>query len=522
MKTLGQLLGASLLEADAPLAETPIFGVTLDSRTVKPGDLFFAVAGAKLDARSFIPAAVSAGAAAVAIEGDSRSIQAHAGAALGTVIGVRDIRAACAMAAAEFYDRPSEKLLTIGVTGTNGKTSVTWILAESLARLGAPTVHVGTLGMRVVSMVPTAEISWRSIPNTSPDPISFQSFLAEGVAIGARNAVSEVTSQGLLQARTAEVAWDAAVFTNLTRDHLDLHGSMQAYSDAKAKLFLEELVFSTKPRRVATINCADPVGAELASRLRKEHPDLKVVSFSTAPAAETDGALDAFVVEARCSLDRTEIDCVVFGVPLKITSRLIGAFNVENLLAAAATLLGLGFPAAEVSRAIASVPQVPGRLEVAKPASVSVVIDYAHTPDALVKAQRSLREIGAGRLITVFGCGGDRDRGKRPLMGAAVAEYSDVAVVTSDNPRSEDPARIIDDILPGISIDLQSGRRCGRVYALPDRREALREAIRIAAPGDTVLVAGKGHEDYQEAHGVRTPFSDIEICRELVDELLSR
>ena len=424
------------------------------------------------------------------------------------------------MAAAHFYGDPTAQLLSIGVTGTNGKTSVTWILSEALARLGSPSIHVGTLGMRQVSTAGESAIGWRETPNTSPDPILFQSFIAEGLARGARAAVSEVTSQGLLQGRTAGVAWDAAVFTNLTRDHLDLHGSMEVYAEAKARLFFDELSASAKRRRIAVVNCADPFGAAIIERLRRERTEIETFAFSPHTQPEFRGTVDAVLVRAECSLTGTEIEFSLRGTTVRLRSQLIGAFNVENLMAAATTLLGVGYSAREVAEAIGDVPQVPGRLELAKAAAVSVVVDYAHTPDALMKAQRSLREIGSGRLITVFGCGGDRDRGKRPLMGAAVAELSDVAVVTSDNPRSEDPQAILEDVLPGISIDSGNDWRCRRVYALPDRRAAVREAILLAAPGDTVLVAGKGHEDYQEVKGIKHPFSDIDVCRELIDELL--
>ncbi len=512
MKKLGELLEEARQGAHRDLS---ISGVSLDSRAVKQGELFFAVSGAKFDARTVIPAAFAAGAAAAVVEGERP-------AATGPIISVPDIRLSCGLAAASFYDHPTENLLSIGVTGTNGKTSVTWILAEALSLLALPAAHVGTLGMRVVSQLPESEIGWRGIPNTSPDPISFQRFLAEGLATGAKAAVSEVTSQGLLQGRTAGTQWDAAVFTNLTRDHLDLHGSMEAYAAAKQRLFFDELARSPKPKRLAVVNSADPLGAELAVRLRRQHPEIKVITFA---ARGCDA--DAVVRRSSCTLHETEFTCSICGVELTIRSGLIGAFNVENLLAAAATLVGLGFKAAEVARAIGAVPPVPGRLELAKAAAVSVVVDYSHTPDSLIKAQGALREIGKGRLITVFGCGGDRDRGKRPLMGAAVAEHSEVAIITSDNPRSEDPIAIIDDVLPGVFVESEGGDRCRdwrcrRVYTLPDRREAIREAIQLAQPGDTVLVAGKGHEDYQEVRGVKIPFSDIETCRALIDELLPK
>lgn len=487
--------------------------LAIHSGAVTPGALFFGIPGSKTDGAKFLEDAVLRGAVAAVLTersaGEKAALRERFPAI--ALLFVNDIRGALSTIAARFYGEPAAKMLTIGVTGTNGKTSVSWILAEALARLGRPSAYIGTLGVRQLG--PDGElIAGEETVNTTPDPSVIHSMLAECYARGARSAVIEATSGGLVQRRTAAVPWDGALFTNLTRDHLDIHGTMEEYGAAKRLLFFDELRRSSKPQRVAVVNIDDPFGAELARDLVAEVPAIRVITYSTAGEG---AAADATVVRSGGSLSRTSLDCIILGEPLRLESSLIGLFNVANLVGAATMLRALGFPASEVERAIAQVPQVPGRLELVSDGAVHVVVDYAHTPDALVKAQRSLRELGSKRLITVFGCGGDRDRGKRPLMARAVEEHADVAVVTSDNPRTEDPQQILSDIAVGFGAGQPAGSRC-EVRLNVDRRSAIGEAIACAQSGDIVLIAGKGHEDYQEIQGVKHPFSDQEICRSLL------
>lgn len=493
--------------------DVAITAIAVHSSEAVPGALFFAVPGAKADGLRFVPDAAARGAVAVVIPDSTAPEDAVAlGARFPDIAVCRtpDVRRALSFAATTWNGRPADDLLAVGVTGTNGKTSVSWILTEAFARLGRSAVYVGTLGIKHVDESGST-VFRHETPNTTPDATLIQRALAERRRHGARAAVIEVTSQGLVQRRTADVSWDAAAFTNLTRDHLDLHGTMEAYGDAKRLLFFDELRRSAKRHRVAAVNVDDPFGAALAADLKRD-AGITVVTCSTSGRSGADVA--AAGVDGSLSL--TRIDCAIFGKRLLLESSLIGLFNVSNLLVATATLVGLGFTAERIAEVIREVPQVPGRLELVGASGVHVVVDYAHTPDALDKAQRSLRALGSGRLITVFGCGGDRDRGKRPLMAAAVEELADVAVVTSDNPRTEDPERIIADVVAGFGTG-SSGRRCERI-ARTDRREAIREAIRIARAGDIVLIAGKGHEDYQDVGGTKHPFSDQEVCRSILGE----
>jgi UDP-N-acetylmuramoyl-L-alanyl-D-glutamate--2,6-diaminopimelate ligase len=373
-----------------------------------------------------------------------------------------------------------------GVTGTNGKTSVSqWIAAASNA-LGRRAAVIGTLGNGLVGERAEAR-------NTTPDPIVLQRLLADYLRRGARCVAMEVSSHGLDQGRVTGIEYDCAVFTNLTRDHLDYHGTMEAYAAAKYSLF------DAPGLEHAVVNADDPWGAKLAQRL--EGRGLDVVTFGTGPAARL-RARDVRLSEAgvRFTVDGD------FGTG-DVKARVLGAFNVSNLLAVLGTLLAQGIPFDEAVTAVARLEPVTGRLErVGGGAAPLVVIDYAHTPDALEKALAALRPtVAAGhRLVCVFGCGGDRDAGKRPLMGQVAARLADHVVVTSDNPRGEDPHSIIAQILEGIPGD--------RAEAIEDRQVAIFSAVHHATAGDVVLLAGKGHETYQEIAGMRHPFNDREVA----------
>jgi len=473
----------------------PLADLTADSRAVKMGSVFVAYPGTVRDGRAFIPEAVAHGAAAVIWEKrgfawDERWRVPN--------LGVENLRARISAIAGHVYGDPSESLWMAGVTGTNGKTSVSQWIAAACDALGRRSAVVGTLGNGLVGERAEAR-------NTTPDPIVLQRLLADYLRRGARNVAMEVSSHGLDQERVAGIRYDVAVFTNLTRDHLDYHGTMDAYAEAKYRLF------SARGLTHAVINVDDDWGARFARRLAGG--GLEVITCSAggaradAPRARLSAssvALSEAGVRFHVAGDWGEGD---------VTARALGAFNVANLLAVTGALVADGIPFADALRAVSALEPVPGRLERLGGGELPlVVIDYAHTPDALDKALAALRNVleGAaragkrGRLICVFGCGGDRDAGKRPLMGEVAARLADHVVVTSDNPRGEDPNAIIAQVLAGI--------RGRDAEAIEDRQVAIFSAVHRAAAGDVVLLAGKGHETYQEIAGTRLPFNDREVA----------
>lgn len=473
-------------------------GVAFDSRAVRDGQLFFAIPGTIADGSSFVEEAFRKGATAAVVSRALSDSRRNELGNIGKVIAVDDVRETLAHVAAMYYGRPSRRMLTIGVTGTNGKTSTTWIIAQALARLRGSSAYVGTLGFATFGKNEALE----DAATTTPDAIALQKFLHEAVRSGTKTVAMETSSHALDQRRVDAIDWDACVFTNLTRDHLDYHETLKRYGDAKARLFLTLLPASEKKKRHAIVNVDDPFGNDLADRI-----SLPVVRCSAARGTKS----DVQVLSHEGDLERTTMEVSIFGARTIITTQLIGDYNIENTISAAATLAVLEFPLGEIQTALAQVPPVPGRLERIGGRGIQIFVDYAHTPDALVKAQQSLRKLATQRLITVFGCGGDRDRGKRPVMGKVVAELSDLAVVTSDNPRSESPDAIIEDVLPGMKQVSGS-----RYVVEPDRKEAIRKAIGQSEPGDVILLAGKGHETYQEIQGVKYPFDDRQVARELL------
>lgn len=487
-----------------------ITALSVDSRQVGPGTLFFALKGAKDDGRRFLGDAAARGAVAAIVEYDETAAPGGEPDVL-PLFYVDDARDVLSRVAAKFYGSPTDSLLSIGVTGTNGKTSIVWIVAGMLSYVSVKPVVVGTLGMSFLVQGPRETLKdFQKTANTTPGPIEMYRFLAQSA--GAQALVMEVTSQGLVQKRTNAVHWDTAVFTNLTRDHLDLHGTLENYEAIKTSFFTGELAASRKPKKTAVLNLDDSAGLRIRDKLRGARGDLTCLTYST-----RDKSADVYVEHAECGLNGTALTVSLRGCPVELQSRLVGRYNVSNLAASAAVFAVLGYDAPRTAAAVASVLPVPGRLERVGSGEVHVFVDYAHTPDALLNVQRSLRELCQGRLITVFGCGGDRDRGKRPIMGEAVAQLSDYAVVTSDNPRSEDPERIIDDIVPGLkTAQARAGFTWERISA---REEAIKQALTLARSGDVVLVAGKGHEDYQEICGVKHPFLDRDVCRGAMEDL---
>ena len=465
--------------------------ITADSRAVVAGDVFAAWPGAATDGRRYIQAAIDAGAAAVLWEsGDGFD----AGPLPVLSIPVRDLRGVAGHLAHEIHGCPSELLWLAGVTGTNGKTTVTQMLARALQELGTPCALIGTLG----NGFPGALESSR---NTTPDALELHRLLAQYLAAGARATAMEVSSIGLDQGRANGALFDVAIFTNLTRDHLDYHRSMDAYSDAKLRLF------DFPGMACCVINVDDPFGLQLARRLTAV--GRKVIGYTL----HTEN-LDA-VPGARMLLgEGLHVGAAGMRFTLRWQQRSadlsvlqVAPFNVSNLLAVCGALLAHGAAFDDLLPVIARLRPPEGRMQllggVCEPL---VVVDYAHTPDALAKVLDSLQatvKSRSGRLVCVFGCGGDRDPGKRPLMGEVVSRLADRALVTSDNPRTEDPERIIDQVVSGST---------GPIERIVDRAEAIRTAIREASANDVVVIAGKGHEAYQEVHGNRMPFSDLEYA----------
>ncbi|WP_242345602.1 UDP-N-acetylmuramoyl-L-alanyl-D-glutamate--2,6-diaminopimelate ligase [Anaeromyxobacter terrae] len=467
-----------------------IVRVTGDSREVVPGAVFFALPGAVYDGHDFAAQAAARGAVAVVAEHP-------VGCAPAALLLAPSSRRAMAIAAASFHGRPADALRVAGVTGTNGKTTVTY-LVEACAR--AADLPIGVLGT-VTQRFPGVE---RAATHTTPESTAIQAVLAEMRDAGARAVVLEVSSHALSQERVAGMRFAAAGFTNLTRDHLDYHGDMESYFAAKRRLFTEHLA----PDGVAVVNARDRYGARLADQLG---PGRRVWRYGT----RADDALRAEDVAMGLAGIRA-----TFATPqgsIAIRSPLVGAHNLENLLCAAGLALGIGLAPDAIARGLSASPGAPGRLERIDGRGVSAFVDYAHTDDALARAIEALRATGPRRLLCVFGCGGDRDRGKRPLMGEVAARGADLVILTSDNPRTEEPDAIIADVLPGLEragaarLTAAAAQDGGRGFLVePDRRAAIALAVSLARPGDAVLIAGKGHEDYQIVGTTRHPFSDRE------------
>jgi UDP-N-acetylmuramoyl-L-alanyl-D-glutamate--2,6-diaminopimelate ligase len=489
--------------ADGAL-DVEISSLATDSRAVQPGALFFALPGSHTDGRRFVAQALERGAVAVAAPEPIELAPSVARLAFAS------IERSMSAIAARFYDHPTRKLALLGVTGTNGKTTVTHLLESIWRTAGFQPGLVGTIYYRV------GERTWPA-PFTTPQAVELQRLLAEMVEAGATHVAMEVSSHALAQDRVADCEWNGALFTNLTRDHLDFHDDMESYFAAKQRLFTELLAASPKPDRFAAINRDDPYGERLASAVGG-----RVVGFGHHESA------DVAPVEVERSLDGLRGDIRVRDEQVAIESALIGDAHLENILAATAVAWAPRVPLSAIVEGIRRCRGVPGRMErVDDGGPFAVLVDYAHTPDALERAVRVLRSLAAGRLIVVFGCGGDRDRGKRPLMGEAAGRIADIVIATSDNPRSEDPLKILHEIERGIveagldPIQETAARReeASGYLVIPDRRRAIHLAIEIARQGDVVLIAGKGHETYQIVGSERLPFDDRQEVRQFLREV---
>jgi UDP-N-acetylmuramoyl-L-alanyl-D-glutamate--2,6-diaminopimelate ligase len=477
---------ARLPEASALLQKlaVPVSALTADSRRAGAGMAFAAYPGAAHDGRAYIPQAIASGAPAILWE-EEHFLWDPAWQVPN--LPVAGLKQRIGEIAACVYGDPSNRLRMIGVTGTNGKTSVTHWIAQALSAIGMPSVVVGTLGNGFAGKLSPAS-------NTTPDAVALQQMLAQYLKEGARACAMEVSSHGLHQGRVNGCCFNVAVLTNLSRDHLDYHGSMEAYAEAKAGLF------AWPDLEHAVLNLDDEFGRALVGRTG----GAKIAGYGFHQGevvAETVKAeREGLVLLLNTAWGRAELK-----------SSLLGRFNAYNLLAALTSLLVSGVSLDEACAALQQVRPPAGRMQTLGGGTHPlVVVDYAHTPDALEKVLATLRPLaGEGRVVCVFGCGGNRDKGKRPLMGRAATQGADLVFVTSDNPRNEDPAAIIADILQGAEGDAMRSE--------PDRARAIFEAVGAARANDIVLIAGKGHEDYQEAHGQKTHFSDVEVAQKALE-----
>ena len=462
-------------------ANMTVTGLTANSRHVQQGDVFVALQGRQHDARHFIPQAIAQGAVAVLCQSDEPSTE-QSGI---PIISIPDLPQHLGQIAACFYSQPSQDLTVFAVTGTNGKTSCAQLLAHACQFLEQKSAVLGTLGNGLIGdLVPST--------HTTLDALQLQQKLAEFKQANAQVVALEASSHGLEQGRLSATKIDTAIFTNLTRDHLDYHGTMEAYQQAKA------LLFQWPTLKTAILNEDDPVSKDYQQLLTPN-----VICWRYSQNANSDAEFVALKIEP--SLQGLIVTVKTPQGIATIHSQLLGRFNVSNLLAVLAGLLSIGVSLEQAVQALSSVQAVRGRMECISNGKITAVVDYAHTPDALEKVLSSLREHTQGQLWCVFGCGGDRDKGKRPIMGEIACRLADKVIVTADNPRAELVSAIIADIEAGMGHQQHS--------VLPERKQAIEYALSAAQSGDIVLVAGKGHEDYQEIQGIRYPFDDAQIIR---------
>lgn len=472
-----------------------INGISYDSRLVEKGNLFVAVKGFKTDGHLYIDHAVESGARAVMVQKDSAVPEGI------TRVLVENTRVALAQVSADFYGHPSQELKVVGVTGTNGKTTTTHLISSVFRLSGIKTGLVGTIANHIGDRV-------LDVRHTTPESTDLQKLMREMVDEGVEVAVIEVSSHALSLERVTGCEFDVAVFTNLSQDHLDFHKDMDDYLEAKVRLFKGISGGVKKGPKFVVVNRDDPYADNIISASGvpaityglSGNPDVKAVNIK--------------IREQGCSFT-AEYRQGAFPLNMKLA----GLFNVYNTLAALAVGLAAGFDPSLVVKSLESVKGIPGRFELVDCGQdFTVVVDYAHTPDGLENILKAARSVAPGRLITVFGCGGDRDRTKRPIMGRIAGRYSDLPIITSDNPRTEDPMRVINDVEEGIKQVMDPGR----YRVIPDRREAIRTAITGAGAGDLVLIAGKGHEDYQIVGSQKLRFDDREEARKVLLALLNK
>ncbi len=497
MKLTDVLAGCGAEQISGGRSSVDVTGVAQDSRRVKPGDLFIALPGTKEDGAQFIGEAVSRGAVAVVSEKPTGGSQVP-------FFKVGNARKAMALMAANFYGRPADQLTLLAITGTNGKTTASYLVEAMSTAAYSSTGVIGTLGYKFGGR--TVETQ-----HTTPDPLELHRIFREMVDAGVETVVMEVSSHALIQERVHGLTFKAAAFTNLTRDHLDYHKDIEEYFQAKRKLFAENL----SATGVAVVNGDDTNASRIYNELRGQ----KRMAWKF--SRQGNGEISATDVSFSLQGIKATLKTPAGDIPVK--SKLLGPHNLENILAAAGVGLGAGFSRRDVQDGITRMGAVAGRMERVEnylpgPAP-TVLVDYAHTDDALKRALEAARAMAKGRVIVVFGCGGERDKGKRPLMGTAAAEGADLSVVTSDNPRTEDPEEIISQITPGLEksglrrISVGKAKSGEKGYLVEaDRRAAIEQAVGLAKEDDIVLIAGKGHENYQVIAAEKRPFDDREVA----------
>jgi len=466
-------------------ADREISGITYDSRTLRPGDLFVAIQGLQSDGHRYIPQAIEGGAVAVVVDRDEIY-----GAV--TTIQVEDSRKALALLSARWFDHPARKLRMVGITGTDGKTTTAYLVDAILEQAGFGTGLIGTVVTRIGEDEKPSFF-------TTPESLELHQALAQMVYRRADFAVMEVSSHALAMDRVFGIPFETAIFTNLSRDHLDFHGDFEHYRDAKALLF--ERLHGSRAR--AVINLDDPSASFFM--------DLTAVPVITYSAK---GRADVFLKDVRLTMEGTDLEVQTPSGPLRLHTRLLGRYNVFNTLAAIGAGVALELEPEAIRRGLEGVEGVNGRFEtIIVPQGFTVIIDYAHTPQALQRLLSAVREMSPRRLLLIFGCGGDRDRGKRPEMADVASQSADMVILTTDNPRSEDPLAILREvqrgILPGADHEV-----------VPDRREAIRRGLQLAGPGEVLVVAGRGHERYQVVGSERIPFQDREVIEEELEQLV--
>ena len=470
-----------------------ITSVTDDSRSVSSGSLFVAVKGERVDGHKYVGQAIKAGAAAIVGQDSVERASVP-------FVQVTDSRKALGLIGSRFYGDPSAQLAMIGVTGTNGKTTTTYLCKALLENIGRRVGLIGTVAYQIgAETIPAS--------HTTPGAVELQQLLARMNEARLDSVVMEVSSHALAMDRTAGCEYDVAVFTNLTQDHLDYHRTMEEYFQAKLRLFTG-LGQGKKTRQRAIVNMDDPRGVYVRAACR-----VPVWGYALNVSA------DLMAENVRLSMNGSTFTAATPAGTFTVESRLVGEHNVYNLLGAIGVALHGGATCDQVREAVARVNNVPGRFErVSAGQDFTVVVDYAHTEDALVRLLTAARTLKTERIITLFGCGGDRDRGKRPKMGRAAVEFSDVVILTSDNPRTEDPLAILREVEAGVREALQR-RPSVQYHMVADRREAIGTAVRLARPGDILLIAGKGHEDYQIVGTKKMHFDDREVAREAIQQL---
>jgi UDP-N-acetylmuramoyl-L-alanyl-D-glutamate--2,6-diaminopimelate ligase len=512
---LGELLASLEVRTDGDL-NVEITGLSYDSRQSGPGHLYFSTARDAAKNRANIDDALSRGARAVVVRGWDGGELARPAV---TWIASERPRLLMGAVASRFFDAPSGRVDLIGITGTSGKTTTSYILGSIFEAAGMPAGIIGTIGIFIAGKKIYSGL-------TTPESLDFEAALAQMDREGVRHAAAEVSSIGIAEGRVDALRFRACMFTNLGRDHLDYHGSIENYFTAKMRLFTEILPRG-RANAVAIVRGDDPFGRRVLDAVKTSK-----ISFGL------DRSIDVYPENFTADLNGIHATLSVLGKKIKIDSPLIGEINLLNILGASALSAALGIESEAVAEGVRRCPGAPGRLEAvhAKP-GVSVLVDYAHKPDALEAVLTTLSRLRAGKVICVFGCGGDRDRGKRPIMGEIAGRIADLPVLTSDNPRSEDPLAIISEVEEGLiaagrkrieyrdsstkemADQLHAGSLRGGYIVEPDRRKAIAASLKIAAPGDAVLIAGKGHEDYQLVRGRVLPFDDRGVVREIANEL---